>query len=479
MTTSFAQRALQLALRGRLPRTATGGDARLVTGLETLLHSSQRTDALYVGHSLRTKTWGFSLPIRHADDLHMLTIAASGEGKGRTLWHPNGMTYPGGLLAFDINGEAALLQHKARMRLGQHVHLLDPFDVAPVALMEAEASYNPLDELAFSVSPADDCLRFAAALHPKGEDLDKYWHQATVRCTAGLIAHALLKYEDPTLPDILDFYQMPEAQLLEEVAQAWAYTEDGPLERLAKGMAATLSEAEPKARHTIQESARNDLSIFDSDQMRLVLRSSSLLFSGMKASPSSVYVVLPEDMVASHGPWLRIVTTAALSAMSRDPTVPKHRVLCVLDEFANLGNLDVIAKGISFLRDKHVKLWPIVQDIGQLEAIYGDAWTTIENNVGATVVLGIGDNKTAAWASAKCGITRLRRGWLAKGPDPKQQVPLLTPDQIARFCARGRGYGLLLPRGCNPVPFRRVGYDQLFRAGIDYDPLPQFATAKP
>lgn len=478
MTVSLRQRALQLALRGRLPKAGTGGDARLVSGLETLLHSSHQPDALYFGHSLRTRTYGMSLPIRRADDLHVLTVAASGEGKGRTLWHPNGMTYPGALLAFDINGEAALLQHRARMRLGQAVHVLDPFEVAPVSLMEAEASYNPLDELAFSVSPADDCLRFAAALHPKGEDLDKYWHQATVRCTAGLMAYALLQYEEPTLPDILDFYQLAQDQLMQELANVWKHEGDGPLERLAKSAAVTLTEAEPKARHTIQESARNDLAIFDSDQMRLALRSSSLLFAGMKGAPSSVYVVLPEDMVASHGPWLRIVTTAALSAMSRDATVPKHRVLCVLDEFANLGNLEVIAGAISFLRGKHVKLWPIVQDVGQLKAVYGERWTTFVANCGSVVVLGCGDHETAEWASKMCGTARQRRAWWKRGKPPAQHVPLLTPDQVARFTSRDRGYGLLLPRGSNPVPFRRVGYDQLYRAGVDYDPLPQFAGAE-
>lgn len=472
MTVSTYNRALQWALRGKLPGGNKGG-ARLVKGLETLLHTSRAPDALYIGRSLRGHTFGLSLPIRHHDDLHHLTVASSGEGKGRTLWHPNGLTYPGSMVAFDINGEAVRIQITARERLGQRVVSLDPFGKSDIG---CESSYNPLDEIQDSVTPADDCRSLAEAMLPPSSDNDPYWNLKAKRVVAGFMAYCVLEIEGATICHILDIFQMGEAEFGEHVDKMAAYDEDtSDLHRLAKSAATSMLEAEDQARHAIRESALNELAIFDSDQMRAVMVSGPVLFSELKSTPTTVYVVLPEDRVASHGRWLRLITTAALAALSRDRTVPQYRTLLVLDEFPNLGRLDALSKAISFLRGQNVKLWLICQDIGQLQALYShEIFNSIVGNCGAITVLGSGDPATAKWVSDMSGVAYAKP--TKRTPRP-QGRPLFTPDQAKRFCSRQRGCGLLFVRGCNPLPFVRRGYDQIFVAGRDYDPLPQYARS--
>jgi len=479
MTVSIKNRIIQRALRGKLPSPGKSGGARLVTGFETWLHTSTAPDAIYFGQSMRRHTpfWR-SLEIRHDDDLHILTVASSGEGKGRTAINTN-MRYPGSLALFDINGEAAQIQYLARRKIGD-VIACDPFakiaDNRDGEPLGCEGSYNPLDELLDSTTPADDCLQYAEALFPEVAEKDPYWRGVTKRVVAGLMGYVLLEVEGGTICEILDLFRMSEEGLDSHLDHILEYDdEESDLHRLIKAAARTLRDLEPQARRSVKEIALNELAIFDSDQMRRVMTSGPILFSEIKAVETSIFVVLPEDRMASHGRWLRLMATAALTALSRDRTVPRHRVLLVLDEFANLGRLESLTKAISFLRDQHVKLWLLTQDIGQLEKLYGtEVFSSIAGNCGAISVLGCGDLRTASWASEMTGKMTVKS---KDGHKVASAIrPVLTADEVRRFCSRQRGCGLLFVRGCNAIPFVRRGYDQKFRAG-EYEPLRQYRSA--
>ena len=62
-----------------------------------------------------------------SDDRHMLTIAGSRAGKGRSCIIPNLLHYSGSVLVIDPKGENANLTAVRRKALGQSVHVLDPF----------------------------------------------------------------------------------------------------------------------------------------------------------------------------------------------------------------------------------------------------------------------------------------------------------------------------------------------------------------
>ena len=78
------------------------------------------------------------LPIGAGDDRHMLTVAGSRAGKGRSAIIPNLIVYPGSLLAVDPKGEnaKATAEWRADM-LGQRVVLLDPFGTTPKSITDS------------------------------------------------------------------------------------------------------------------------------------------------------------------------------------------------------------------------------------------------------------------------------------------------------------------------------------------------------
>ena len=70
-------------------------------------------------------------PIGIEDDRHVITVAGSRAGKGRSAILPNMLTYTGSILATDPKGELAELTAIRRAEtLGQNVRVLDPFGVA-------------------------------------------------------------------------------------------------------------------------------------------------------------------------------------------------------------------------------------------------------------------------------------------------------------------------------------------------------------
>ena len=74
---------------------------------------------------------------------HALTIAGAGSGKGAALMIPNLQRWPHNALVIDPKGEAAEQTAEIRERMGQAVHVLDPFNVADLP-ERFKAKMNPL-----------------------------------------------------------------------------------------------------------------------------------------------------------------------------------------------------------------------------------------------------------------------------------------------------------------------------------------------
>ena len=81
----------------------------------------------------------------------------------------------------------------------------------------------------------------------------------------------------------------------------------------------------------------------------------------------------------THSVWLRLVIVSALRALY---TPGGLRTLFMLDEFAQLGHLAPIEDAFGLVRGYGVQLWPVLQDLNQLKALYKDRWETFVGNAG-------------------------------------------------------------------------------------------------
>jgi type IV secretion system protein VirD4 len=117
--------------------------------------------------------------------------------------------------------------------------------------------------------------------------------------------------------------------------------------------------------------------------MKRVLTTHSFKLEDLKRERVTVYLCLPATRLATHGRWLRMMVGLTLEAMERTGPLAKGKppVLFCLDEFAALGHMESIEKAAGQIASFGVKLWPIVQDLTQLQRDYKQAWETFRGRL--------------------------------------------------------------------------------------------------
>jgi type IV secretion system protein VirD4 len=101
----------------------------------------------------------------------------------------------------------------------------------------------------------------------------------------------------------------------------------------------------------------------------------------------------------------------ALEALERTGPIKEtqHRVLFCLDEFAVLGHMQPIERAAGQIAGFGVKLWPVIQDITQLQRDYQKAWETFMGNSGLLTFFGNTDLTTLEHISKRLGETEVIR----------------------------------------------------------------------
>ena len=137
--------------------------------------------------------------------------------------------------------------------------------------------------------------------------------------------------------------------------------------------------------------------------MTAVLGQSDFAFADVKASPASVFLVLPPDRLATYARWLRLMVAQGLTDLARAPASPGRSVLFLLDEFAALGRLEPVERAMGLMAGYGIQLWPILQDVHQLRATYVRRAGTFLSVAGVLQVFGVIDHHSAKLVSDLLG----------------------------------------------------------------------------
>lgn len=348
---------------------------------------------------------------------HALTIAGSGAGKGATLLIPNAAEWRHNLLVVDPKGEVASAVWGEREVRGQSVHVLDPFKAADVP-DHVRATFNPLAAIdPEGITAREDIEAIADGLVTRSDPKHEEWYAGAVSLLAGLIAFAI-----ETAPPALRSFTGVRTLLLQPndalYATAQAMTEStafGGLAREAGIILMTACESEKGMEKDFLGAARRYTKWLDSTPIAECLASSSFDLADLKSSPMSVFLVLPPQYLQTHAAFLRLFVRTAMEAMMRDGAKVNRRCLFMLDEFASLGRLDAVSKGMGLMRGYGLHLWPFLQDLGQLQSLYGrEVAETFFGNADAAIFFGNTDPLTLRYVSQRIGAFR---------PDEVQDAP--------------------------------------------------------
>jgi len=400
--------------------------------------------------------------LRYVTNKHLLTLAPNRAGKGVSAIIPNLLTWPGSMLVIDPKGENAIVTARHRHEMGQRVYVLDPWGITGLPA----AKYNPLARLApDSTDLAEDAALLADALIVPGSKTDdEFWNGEARSLIAGLIMH-LVTTEMPedrhlgTLRHWLTLGETDLADLLEDMNDNHAAAD------LVARTARRLLQKTDRERSGVLSTAQAQTNFLDSPRMDEVLKASNFALDALKGGRTTIYLVLPADRLATHGRWLRLVIGLALSVLARDRRMPKHPVLFVLDEFAALGRLQAVETAVGLLAGYGVLLWPILQDLSQLQDLYPNRWKSFLANAGVLQAFGVNDLGTAEYLSkllgqrtvtirqhGRSGEVELTRGSESYAPAAR---PLLMPQEILRLPPDEE---ILLLHGKAPILAERVKY---------------------
>lgn len=115
-----------------------------------------------------------------------------------------------------------------------------------------------------------------------------------------------------------------------------------------------------------------------------------------------------------------------------------------------------------------VQLWPILQDIHQLRALYGKRAETFISNAGVLQVFGVNDMATARLVSESLGQRTVQYTTEGKTRNPRDHKrdstntsehlaprPLLTPDEVRTMDPELQ---FLFLSGQHPIQARKIRY---------------------
>ena len=200
----------------------------------------------------------------------------------------------------------------------------------------------------------------------------------------------------------------------------------------------------PETEASVLASCNVRLSPFSIGEVRDFLSRDELRLDRIGTKPGALFLV-SDDMSEAFNFLFAILLSTMFSVIARTAAASPGGhcpvpVNCVLDEFANIGEIPGFDTKIATLRSRWVNLMPILQSHDQLEKWYKDTAGIIDGNCDTLLFLGSAkDKKTREYISEQCGKRTIpvKSESVSKGRNGSYQVswsrqaqPLISPDEL-------------------------------------------------
>jgi type IV secretion system protein VirD4 len=355
---------------------------------------------------------------------HLVTVGPNGSGKTRRLLIPNLYRLTDwSIVVVDIKGELAALTavHRAAQP-GHKVVVVDPFGVMAKnypRLCEKHdflrsSGFNPLSVLNPNTDDfPDDAMALAEALI-RVEGNEPHWSQSAQDLVAALIMYVRLrKPKTGSLADVRALLGKPAKAFRRTAAAMMMKGVQNKCEELTvkAGRFTDLTD-ENKELQSVISTALTQTRWIDSRPIKADLAKGTVDFARLKQQPTTVYLILPPRSLVTHSTWLRVLITSSLMPLLRSVDDAQVPVLFMLDEFAQLGQMQVIENNMALMRGYGVKLWLVLQDLAQIKNLYAQRWESFIGNAGVVQSFAPQDVTTRDYLSKLFGE---RLYWLRTG----------------------------------------------------------------
>ena len=410
------------------------------------------------------------------NESHLMTVAPTGAGKGRSVIIPNLLTYPGSIVVTDPKGENFAVTARARREMGHTVIRLDPFHV-----IDGESdALNPLDLFKLPGSDVETDSQMIADLLSLRTSFNDFWENCAYSFLSGVVGYiAALGKSDPNdltftklwstchsddvvynLAVVLDTLENAtkkkrKEKKVEQTSDPGAIeqspiTEQPTLSAMAYSEIAAFLQKADKERSGVLSTTNSYLNAFGSAEVLKTLdRSTVPLTDIIDGKPISIYLIIPPAKLKSHFTLLRLWIGTILHCITSRRVIPEYRTLFVLDECAQLGAFPALETAVTLCRGYGLQVWTFWQDLSQIRTLYPISWPTMINNCGAVQIFGAKNYSVSSEVAALLGI------------EPDDVLQLKDDEQIVCL-------------NCETHKIKKVDYldqsDKLFIGKFDQNP---------
>lgn len=304
---------------------------------------------------------------------HLITVAPTRSGKSTTTIVPNLVRYKGSCVVLDPKGEL-FDQTAAWRRTVGPVYRIAPFE-------PNSDGFNPLH----FVKSLSDARALASLIMPDDPNAQDFFRNDAIAFLTAVILFVAENAppEHRTLHEVRNITAGPVSALME-------FAEDmvNTGKPVFANPASTFLGKRRDSLGTLRDTFNSELAIWDDPDIANAV-AGDIDFRALKDRSATVYISVPFEKMEAYAPFLKVVLTAALDAMTVNKKIPEIPVLFVLDEFLSLGPFPQFKSAIRTHAGAGVRLWFFLQDMATLEEHYPKSWSTFMN---AAVKLFFGTN---------------------------------------------------------------------------------------
>ena len=339
---------------------------------------------------------------RNARNRNVLVVGGSGSGKTRFFIKPNIMqctkTKGTSLVVTDPKGTLVVECGKMLVAAGYELRILNTIN------FQKSMHYNPFAY----IRSETDILKLVTTLitNTKGEGKggDDFWIKAETLLYVALIGyiHSELPEEKQnfsTLIDLLNKMQVREddEDFQNEVDELFEKLAQKKPEHFAVRQYLKYKMASGKTAKSILVSCGARLAVFDIEELREITAYDELHLDTIGDKRTALFMIM-SDTDASFNFLISMAYSQLFNLLCEKADdvyggrLPVH-VRCLIDEFANIGQIPNFEKLVATIRSREISACIVLQAQSQLKAIYKDNADTIVGNCDTLLFLG-GKEKT-------------------------------------------------------------------------------------
>ncbi len=325
------------------------------------INHKPQTSGLFLGNMPNNQ------PCWFAGEGSVITVAPPGSGKTQTHVIPNLLYWNGPAVILDVKGELWDKTAACRKAWGP-VYKFSPLDP------DNSHSFNPLTLIRNNPDYIwEDCKYLADLMVVKSETKDPFWENRARDLITAAIAVECLENdpEDRDMANVVGYcYGRDWTKML-------AILHDSPVNAMknaSEGWINTTGNSE-KTLDGIKQQAQTFMSAWEGSRVERATRKSDwhpLDLRGDK--PVTLYISLKAGEIDAYASLLRVFIGTQIRSLIQDlPKDGSPDILFMLDELPRLKYMPPIEEALELGRQYGLKLFMVIQSIGQLKKHYKNA----------------------------------------------------------------------------------------------------------